>query len=225
MEKININQLTDEQKLELKKQIEADEAQKKAADKKRKEEYKGLVDDIVIKSIRKAKYISSVIYNGKKEIQDEFKTLLDLKADLYGIKDGQQSHTFTTRDGKYTITLGHRIIDSFDDTVHTGIAKAKNYIGRIVKDENKELRRIIDLLLKKDKNGNLKASRVMELEKMALEINDPELTEAVEIIKDAWKPTKSSTFIEAYYKDEDGNKRNIPLSITSVIGDIEDENI
>lgn len=52
----------------------------------------------------------------------------------------QQSNTFTTSDGKYSIILGHRVVDSFDDTVHTGIAKAKIILIDF-KDENKELQR------------------------------------------------------------------------------------
>ena len=57
----------------------------------------------------------------------------------------------------------------------------------------------------------------MELEKIAGNIDDPELIEGVQIIKEAWKPQKSKTFIEAYYKDENGNKVNIPLSMTTVM--------
>ena len=40
--------------------------------------------------------------------------------------------------------------------------------------------------------------------------------DGVKIIEAAYKPAKSSTFIEAYYKDEHGKKVSIPLSISSV---------
>ena len=115
------------------------------------------------------------------------------------------------------------MLDSFDDTVHAGIEKVKKYIYRVVQDENSQLLEIVNLLLKKDKNGNLKASRVMELERIAGNIDDAELSEGVQIIKEAWKPQKSKTFIEAYYKDENGNKINIPLSMTTVMEDLKNE--
>lgn len=213
---INLENLTEEQKKELKRKFAEEEAEKEKLRKEKIEEYKNLVDECVMKGIQKAKYVSEMIANEKKEIQDMFKTLIALKAEMYGLRDNQQSNTFTTSDGNYSITLGYRVIDSFDDTVHTGIAKAKNYINRILKDENKELQKVLDLLLKKDKNGNLKASRVIELERIALEIGDEELTDGVRIIKEAWKPQKSRTFIEASYKDENGNKINIPLSMTTI---------
>ena len=221
--KLDFNNMTAEEKANLKKQILEDEAKEKAERKAKVDAYKNLVDETVINEIDKIKNISAQIMMLKKEVFDDFKSILELKAELYGVNDKQQSHTFTSSDGKFTITLGHRMIDSFDDTVHSGIEKVKTYIYKSVQDENNHLLEIVNLLLKKDKNGNLKASRVMELEKIAGNINDMELSEGVQIIKEAWKPQKSKTFIEAYYKDENGNKINIPLSITTVLEDLKNE--
>jgi len=220
---MNLENMTAEEKEILKKQLLEEEKQKKAERKAKIEAYKNLVDETVINSIDKIKNISAQIMMSKKEVFDDFKSIMELKAELYGVKDNQQSHTFTTSDGKISITLGNRMLDSFDDTVHTGIEKVKNYIYRVVQDENSQLLEIVNLLLKKDKNGNLKASRVMELERIAGNIDDAELSEGVQIIKEAWKPQKSKTFIEAYYKDENGNKINIPLSMTTVMEDLKNE--
>ena len=43
-----------------------------------------------------------------------------------------------------------------------------------------------------------------------------ELKDGVHIIKEAYKPAKSSTFIEAYYKNKQGKKVYLPLSIVNV---------
>lgn len=220
---MNLENMTTEEKEILKKQLLEEEKQKKVERKAKIEAYKNLVDETVINAIDKIKNISAQIMMSKKEVFDDFKSIMELKAELYGVKDNQQSHTFTTSDGKISITLGNRMLDSFDDTVHTGIEKVKNYIYRVVQDENSQLLEIVNLLLKKDKNGNLKASRVMELERIAGNIDDAELSEGVQIIKEAWKPQKSKTFIEAYYKDENGNKINIPLSMTTVMEDLKNE--
>ena len=220
---MNLENMTAKEKEILKKQLLEEEKQKKAERKAKIEAYKNLVDETVINSIDKIKNISAQIMMSKKEVFDDFKSIMELKAELYGVKDNQQSHTFTTSDGKISITLGNRMLDSFDDTVHTGIEKVNNYIYRVVQDENSQLLEIVNLLLKKDKNGNLKASRVMELERIAGNIDDAELSEGVQIIKEAWKPQKSRTFIEAYYKDENGNKINIPLSMTTVMEDLKNE--
>ena len=55
---------------------------------------------------------------------------------------------------------------------------------------------MLNLLLKKDKNGNLKASRVLELKKIAKQVGDSEFIDGVKIIEAAYRPNKSSTFIE-----------------------------
>ena len=211
---MNLENMTAEEKEILRKQLLEEDRQKKAERKAKVDAYKNLVDETVINEIDKIKNISAQIMMLKKEVFDDFKSIL---------KDNQQSHTFTTSDGKISITLGYRMLDSFDDTVHAGIEKVKNYIYKTVQGENTHLLEIVNLLLKKDKNGNLKASRVMELEKIAGNINDVELTEGVQIIKEAWKPQRSKTFIEAYYKDENGNKINIPLSMTTVMEDLKNE--
>ena len=220
---MDIKNLTAEEKEALRKQFLEEEKSKEAKRKEKIEAYKKLVDETVMSSIKKVKEVSAQIAMTKKEVFDDFKSITELKAELYGVKENQQSHTFTTTDGKISITLGYRMLDSFDDTVHSGIEKVKSYIYKSVQDENSHLLEIVNLLLKKDKNGNLKASRVMELEKIAGNIDDPELIEGVQIIKEAWKPQKSKTFIEAYYKDENGNKINIHLSMTSVMEDIKNE--
>lgn len=221
--KLDFNNLTAEEKEKMRKAVLEEEKQKETKRKEKIEDYKTLVDETVIKAMKKVKGVSNQITAVKKEVFDDFKSILELKAELYGVNDKQQSHTFTSSDGKFTITLGHRMLDSFDDTVHSGIEKVKSYIYKSVQDENSHLLEIVNLLLKKDKNGNLKASRVMELEKIAGNINDDELTEGVQIIKEAWKPQKSKTFIEAYYRDENGNKVNIPLSMTTVMEDLKNE--
>ena len=123
---MNLENMTAEEKEILKKQLLEEEKQKKVERKAKIEAYKNLVDETVINSIDKIKNISAQIMMSKKEVFDDFKSIMELKAELYGVKDNQQSHTFTTSDGKISITLGNRMLDSFDDTVQTGIEKVKN---------------------------------------------------------------------------------------------------
>jgi hypothetical protein len=75
---------------------------------------------------------------------------------------------------------------------------------------------IVFNLLKKDAKGNLKGSRVLELQKLTKDFNDEEFTDGVNIIADSYKPVKSVWFIEAALINEDGSKTSIPLSMSSV---------
>lgn len=213
---IDFNSLTPEQKLELMKQLEEEKQKAITERENRIDEYKELVNATVIDKFKLLIQLAQEIQNIKSQIFDDFEDIIAMKEELFKVKENQKSHTFSSADGKWTVSIGHRVIDNFDDTVHAGIEKVKNYIKRLTGGQRQELEDLINLLLKKDKNGNLKANRVLELEQIAKKIDDPELSEGVDIIKQSYKPMKSSRFVEATYKDKNGIKRSIPLSMTGI---------
>jgi hypothetical protein len=177
--------------------------------------YKALVLETVPKAMFQLCAASEVISEAKTKTFQFFEQVLDLKNIVYGIKEKQQSHTFST--DKEEITIGYRINEGWDDTVTAGIAKVEKYIGSLSKDE--ETASLVDMLfnlLKKDAKGNLKGSRVLELQKAAAKSNDEEFKDGVAIIGSAYKPVRSSWFIEAALINEDGSKTNVPLSMSSV---------
>lgn len=213
---IDVSKLTPEQKAVLLEELKKEEKTKSDIEKEKRDEYKKMVGNIVEESFEKITDVSGLLGWVKKEVIENFQTVLDMKSELYGIKESQQSHSFTSEDGKKTIRIGYRMMDSFDDTVHTGIEKIRNYIYNLVDGENKkQITAILDTLLKKDKNGNLKASKVIELRKQAEIVTDKGFLEGVKIIEEAYKPVKSRMFVEAWHKDEQGNDVNVPLNITA----------
>jgi len=125
------------------------------------------------------------------------------------------SHTFSN--DKEEITIGYRINEGWDDTVTIGIEKVQNYISSLsTNKETASLVKIVFNLLKKDAKGNLKGSRVLELQKLTKEFNNEEFTDGVDIIASSFKPVRSSWFIEASLINENGTRTNIPLSMSSV---------
>ncbi|MNY63903.1 hypothetical protein D3C86_2009310 [compost metagenome] len=71
-------------------------------------------------------------------------------------------------------------------------------------------------LLKKDAKGNLKGSRVLELQKLTAKFNNEDFSDGVDIISKAYKPVRSVWFVEAALIDENKNKTPIPLSMSAV---------
>lgn len=212
---MNINDLKPEERKALMRQLEEEQKKEEEAIREKREEYKRLVAEVTKANFSKLVELSESLTKIKQEIFKEFKTLIELKEELYGIKENQQSHTFTADD--VSITLGRRIVDNYDDTVQMGIEKVKRYINTLTEGNKKEIESILELLLRKDKNGNLKASRVLELDKLAREIDNEDLSDGVRIIKEAYKPQKTAYFIEASFKDKlTGAKVGVPLSLTSV---------
>ncbi|MRM86550.1 DUF3164 family protein [Riemerella anatipestifer] len=178
--------------------------------------YKELVNQELVQIIEPLKVVEMHLRESKLYVFESLKTLLDLKSKAYDVKDTQQSHTFSDDKGN-TITYGFRIIDGWDDTVTAGIDKVREFLQSLAKDEDSsKLVQGINRLLKKDAKGNLKASRVIELTKWAEEINNPTFTDAVNIIRQSYKPQRSAFFIDASYTDAQGKKVNIPLSISAV---------
>jgi hypothetical protein len=180
-----------------------------------RETYKTLVAETVPKAMYRLCAASENLSNAKSETFKFFENILDLKNQVYGLKEKQQSHTFST--DKEEITIGYRVNDGWDDTVTAGIEKVENYISSLAtNEETSALVKIVFNLLKKDAKGNLKGSRVLELQKLTKDFNSEEFTDGVAIIADAYKPIRSSWFIEASIIGEDGKKTNVPLSMSSV---------
>lgn len=214
-----MNTLTQELPTDLTKysaaELKAALAQKETEKESDRQAYKKLVEESVPKAIFKLSVASEMLSNAKTEAFKFFEDILKLKADIYGIKEKQQSHTFSCKDSE--ITIGYRVNESWDDTANTGIEKVKKFISSLAKDsETAALVEIVFNLLKKDAKGNLKGSRVLELQKLTTKFNSEEFTDGVKIIFDSFKPVRSVWFIEAALIKEDGSKVSIPLSASAV---------
>lgn len=214
---IDLTTLTPEQKSEIRAQLEAEEKARAQKIKEERETYKTIVDETVYDVFQVLRNMSQQLKEVKEHTYDCFGDIMEMKKDVYGEKvEDQYSHTFTTSDGKLRIRLGHHIIDAYDDTVNVGIEKVKQYIGSLGRDENsRTLVKAVLSLLSRNKEGNLHASRVVQLSKMADESGDEGFIDAVKIIRDAHRPTRSKIFVQAYYRNEANNEWiNLPLGIT-----------
>lgn len=218
---LDIKNLTDEQRRILKAQLEAEEKAQKEMERRERETYEQLKDAQVRVTFRELQNISSMLEHAKLKVFRDFEAILAMKKELFGLTEDrmleQESHTFTTSDGSMSIIIGHNVIDSWDETVSVGIQKVNQWLTRLARDEESAvLVGLIRDLLKPNKDGVLKANRILDLSKKASELGDPELIEAVELIRDAYRPTRTSTYVKARYVDEYGRKQWLALSMSAV---------
>lgn len=197
------------------------EKQKKEVAQARKvarEQYAELVDDEVTKAVQDLQWLSGVIRAAKQRTYENFATVLAMKAEVIGTPKGaQRSHTFTTSDSQYRLTLGINTIDGYRDTVEDGIDMVRAYIESLAKDETTQaLVSAVLRLMSRDGQGNIKASRVLQLRKMAEEVGDERFLEGVRIIEEAYQPTETKQYIRAEFRDEQGAWKIVPLSVTEV---------
>lgn len=199
-------------KLEKQKQTAAAER------KRQRETYAALVDDEVKTAIPILRELSEQIKTVKDTVFGNFDAILKMKSEVLGLtKDDQRSHTFTTSDSKLRVTLGMNTIDGYRDTVEDGIAMVKGYIQSLAKDEtSKALVNAVLRLLSRDGQGNIKASRVLQLRKIAEETGDEHFIEGVRIIEESYQPTETKKYIRAEYKNEKGAWVAVPLGMTEV---------
>ena len=194
--------------------------QKKEAEAKRKadrEAYTALVDETIETVMPRLMNISDEIALRKTEAAEAFRGALEMKAELFGVKDDQRSHTFTNSEGTKRIVVGHYLLDNYRDTVDEGIAMVKGYIESLAKDdESRTLVKTILRLLSRDSSGALKAQRVLQLRRLAEETKDERFIEGVRIIEESYQPSPSKDYIRAAVRSKSGVWESVPLSMTEV---------
>lgn len=218
MTEIDLKALSEEQKRELMQELEKEQKAKAEKEQEAIRMYKKLSNEAVSNAVALAKEVSRNIAEVKTKIFEEFKTVIKLREELYGVNAQQNTFTFTNEDSSERVVLGYRTNDGYDDTADAGIEMVKEYLSSLANDENTmQLVKIIKQLMSKDKQGNLKASRVLQLSKYANESSDERFKRGVRIIQDAYKPQRTKNFITVANRyGEEEKWQYIPLSMTDV---------
>lgn len=86
---VNIKDMTAEEKKAMLAALQEEENEVT----KKRNEYKELVKETVMKNFEEIKKISELLMKTKKSVFEDFATILEMKAELYGIKENQQTHT------------------------------------------------------------------------------------------------------------------------------------
>lgn len=200
-------------------QFKASQAKKEATEqaKRNRETYASMVDDEVTSALPVLQELSADISSVKGKVLENFAAILTMKAEVLNrVKDDQKSHTFTHSDGTRRITIGRHCCDGWKDTVNDGVAIVKESCLELIKDDTtRALVNQMMRLLSRDSAGNLKASKALQLRKLANELNNERLSEGITIIEEAYIPSFSKTFIYAEIKDEkSGAWKTVPLGMT-----------
>lgn len=196
---------------------------KKAADEKAKqqrESYRKMVDEEIAAAIPELCRLSEDIKTAKETVLENFKAILALKGEMFEQRKGKAmdffSHTFTNSEGTKKITIGQYMNDNYLDTAENGIQMITEYIQSLATDDkSKALVGMVLKLLAKDNKGTLKASRIIQLRKIADETGNEKFIQGVKIIEEAYMPIPSKTFVRAWEKDEKNNAwKPIALGMT-----------
>ena len=198
---------------------------KERMDRKRaqREELQKLTDEVIVEALSDLKSCSRMLKDCKARVTATLSTLVEMRKEVneeVGKKE-QDSFTFTDSKGEKRIRIGYNMNDGYLDQVEEGIAKVKSYMSSLAKDDaSKELVDLVMSLLARDQKGNLKASRVIRLSQIAEKSDSEEFKEGIQIIRDAYRPTRSKLYIRASekVKNENGESdwEDIGLGLTEV---------
>ena len=154
------------------------------------ESYRKMVDDAIDELVPQVRVLAEDMSLFKQTALETFRSVVAMKREAMGLaKDGQRSHTFTHSDGSARVVLGVNTTDGYHDTVEEGIDMVSRYIESLATDANsKNLVAMVMRLLAKDTRGNLKASRVVQLRRLAEESGSEEFMAGVKLIEDSYLP-------------------------------------
>lgn len=192
------------------------EKERLAKQKSDRDTYKVLVDEAIEAVFPIGQVLAMVFGSTKPRIYGAFNDVIELKNDIYGINENQESHTWTHSNGKMRVVLGYNVNDDYDDTVSIGEEKVRNYLASLVDGEKTQalVNAVLRLLAKGKNSGTLVASRILQLRKMAEESGDAEFIDGVKIIEEAYRPAPSKQYVKMYYKGALNEWIAVPLGMT-----------
>ena len=222
MAEFNFDNLSPEEKEQLAR--EAFKSKEKELAKRAKEEqeahYKQLVDETIEKAVESVGELNIKMTIAKKQIFNDFDTVIALKNELYTgqkwLKTDRVTNTFTNQEGNKRVTVGYHTNDNYIDTYTEGVKLVEEYIYSLATDENgQKLADMVKVLLsERGKGGQLKAQNVLRLQRMANDSKNETFIEGMRIISDAYSPTKSKQFVKVEIKGEHNEWVTVSTNMT-----------
>lgn len=214
---VDLNNISADQLAIIKAQIIAEEKAKAEGKKQNRIAYKEMIEETVNGFAPELAAFGKSQTDMVNKAFEMFKHALDLKKDLYGYKDDQASHTFTT--DKSSITIGYNEIISFDGSQSAGVSLIREFIsGLAADDENRGvLADLLETFMKPNKKGELNPTRVAELIAKKDKIKDEKFHEGVDIIVAAQFKSRTSTFVKGWVKEigEDEQEKRTEFTIST----------
>jgi hypothetical protein len=218
---MELENLSTEQLRDLERKIARKKKEAAAAKADKKRHLKDLSNDYVTVNFVTLQALSLHMEEVKKQIVEDANVIISLKQEALNISEKeiqeQQSHTLSNYDCTKSIIIGHNVVDGWDmEIASAAVSRVKDWLSNQVNEANQPLVEMIRSLLRPNKDGILKANRVLELCSQAQQVGDVELVEATDMLKEAYIPRKTTTFIKAKFRNDHGQDVWLSLSMSNV---------
>lgn len=153
----------------------------------------------------------------KREVIDESNNLYRRMYAIHG-KEPRDVKEFTLvnkkQDKKLQIQTQERM--TFTDEAKIAIDAIRDFFKRKFASRSKAIYNILDTILMRNGKGDYDPKLLAKLRKQVDQIDDPELTEAYELLEKSQVVVGSATYLRAYRKDEQGKWKDIVLQFSSL---------
>lgn len=175
-----------------------------------------LRDDVVADIVQKAIATQEILALFKKEAMQNVADFVDLSSAEFDVKYGgtKGNVTLLSFDGKYKVqrSIGeHRV---FDERIQAAKAKIDECINRWNENSSDEIKALVDLSFRVNKQGHIDVNQVLSLRQ--LNITDPDWLEAMDAIADSIKVIGKTPYLRIYERQGDGQYKQIALDIAKL---------
>ncbi|MGD8172168.1 DUF3164 family protein [Vibrio sp. TRT 21S02] len=175
-----------------------------------------LRDDVVKQIVDSAKVLQAEMATFKTKAMSQVADFVDLSAQEFDVKYGgtKGNVTLLSFDGKYKVqrSIGeHRV---FDERIQAAKAKIDGCIKRWSEGSSDQIKALVDLAFRVDKQGNIDVNQVLSLRQ--LNIDDPDWIEAMDAIADSIKVVGKTPYLRVYERQGDGQYKQVALDIAKL---------
>ncbi len=178
--------------------------------------YDALRNDTIEELYPKLLEASKRLADVKAEVFEKTRQLVEMKADLLNRKDVQKSDKFTNIKNTMSITVGYNEVDEWGTGANVAKEHINDWLISKVSGGNPIIIKLVEVLLKANKEGNMSLQKVTILRNSAAGSDETELTRYIDLMLESYQPKPSSVFIKARHKDVNNQWQELGLSITAV---------
>ncbi len=175
-----------------------------------------LRDEVVMSIVTSAKELQEKMAIFKGTSMAQVADFVDVSAAEFDVKYGgtKGNVSLLSFDGKYKVqrSIGeHRV---FDERIQAAKAKIDECIKRWSEGSSDQIKALVDLAFRVDKQGNIDVNQVLSLRQ--LNIDDSDWIEAMDAIADSIKVVGKTPYLRVYERQGDGQYKQIALDIAKL---------
>ena len=175
-----------------------------------------LRDEVIQSIVESAKATQAAMATFKGVAMAQVSDFVDLSAEEFDVKYGgtKGNVTLLSFDGKYKVqrSIGeHRV---FDERIQAAKAKIDECINRWNENSSDEIKALVDLSFRVNKQGHIDVNQVLSLRQ--LNITDLDWLEAMDAIADSIRVVGKTPYLRIYERQNDGKYNQIALDIAKL---------